>query len=197
MELSFVVKALQRRWWIIVLFSLIGAVPGSLVGNDDSAEFQSEAVLIVSPPSTSGTITFLSEPDRYVQGQLNVLSSVSLAEDVARAIGDDTVSPVRDNTNFTQIDDTDVVVIESRSNDPERAQRVAQAFAEALEGYQRHDFGRQLTERALCSPVMNGRLAPVSRSTTCSSLQAEPSSSTYSSLEKRSSPTIAAWVALA
>ena len=137
MELSFVVKALQRRWWIIVLFSLIGAIPGSLVGNDDSADFQSEAVLIVSPPSTSGTFTFLAEPDRYVQGQLNVLSSVSLAEDVARVLGDDTVSSVRNNTSFTQVDDTDIVVIESRSPDPERAQQVAQAFAEAYLNLQR------------------------------------------------------------
>ncbi len=131
MELSFVIKALQRRWWIIVLFSLLGAVPGALLDDGTSLDFQSDAVLIVSPPSTSGTITFLSEPDRYVQGQLNVLSSVSLAEDVARAVGDDTVSPVRNATTFEQVNDTDVVVIQSRSPDPERAQQVAQAFAEA------------------------------------------------------------------
>ena len=137
MELSFVIKALQRRWWVIVLFSLLGAVPGALVDDSGPVEFRSDAVLLISPPSTGDTILFQTDPDRYVQGQLNVLSSISLAEDVARAIGDQTVSAVRNSTTFEQLNETDIVVVSSSSADPERARTVAQAFVEAYLNLQR------------------------------------------------------------
>ena len=130
MELSFVIKALQRRWWIIVVFSLLGAIPGSLIDTDSEAQFESIALVLVSPPSEGG-ITFLNDPDRYVQGQLTVMGSLSLAEDVAELIGGDTTAfAVSRDTEFRQITDTDVVQVKVQADTPEQAQLVAQTFTD-------------------------------------------------------------------
>jgi Mrp family chromosome partitioning ATPase/capsular polysaccharide biosynthesis protein len=129
MELSFVIKALQRRWWIIVLFSLLGAIPGSLAGDSDVIEFRSDAALLVSPP-TSSTIFPSGDPDRYVQGQLTVLGSQSLLDEVALIIGDDDTGQLVRDLKFKQVGDTDVVVVTSTHPSPERARVVANAFVQ-------------------------------------------------------------------
>lgn len=131
MELSFVIKALQRRWWIIVVFSLLGAIPGSLVGDSDVIEYQSDAALLVTAPTSSQTF-FSGDPDRYVQGQLTVLESETLSNEVALIIGatqDDAIE-IRRNTDFTQVGDTDVVVVSVRAESPEQARVTTQAYIE-------------------------------------------------------------------
>ncbi|MGI9624179.1 MAG: hypothetical protein ACR2PK_15190 [Acidimicrobiales bacterium] len=132
MELSFVIKALQRRWWIVVLFSLLGAIPGAMLDNNsDTVEFESTAVLLVSPPTTAQTINLSGDPDRYVQGQLNVLESSALATEVAIVVGDDPeTSDVGQSTDFEQVNDTDIVVITSTASVPGRAVVVTQAFVD-------------------------------------------------------------------
>lgn len=127
MELSFVIKALQRRWWVIVLFSLLGAIPGSLIDTSDDSKFESVALVFVSPPS-DGEIVFVNDPDRYVQGQLTVLQSLALAQEVAAAIGDESAAAVVGNTNFRQITDTDIVALTAKATTPERAQLIAQTY---------------------------------------------------------------------
>ncbi|MFV2038901.1 MAG: hypothetical protein ACC660_01520 [Acidimicrobiales bacterium] len=127
MELSFIIKALQRRWWIIVLFSLLGAVLGSLVDTNTDASYESVGLLLVSPPS-DGTITFLNNPDRYVQGQLTVLASLSLAEQVATAVGDPNADVVIKKVDFDQVTETDIIAVTSTSIDAERARLVAQTY---------------------------------------------------------------------
>ncbi len=136
MELSFVIKALQRRWWVIVLFSLLGAVPGSLVDTDQQ-EFQSDAVLLVSPPTTSQNTVFFGDPDRYVQSQLNVLRSLSLAARVAEGLGADPDSRIAANTTFRQINDTDVVIVSTTHPDAALAQTITQAFVDTYIASQR------------------------------------------------------------
>lgn len=135
MELSFVIKALQRRWWIIVLFSLLGAVAGSLVAEDESTEFRSDAVLAVSPP-TSATTILTGDPDRYVQGQLAVLASQSLIAEVAIIVGLQPID-IAESISFEQVGDTDVVVVTAESPNGAQAQVVAQAYAETYVATQR------------------------------------------------------------
>ncbi len=137
MELSFVIKALQRRWWIIVLFSLLGAIPGALVDTGDTVEFQSDAVLLIQPPTTSQTISVSGDPDRYVQGQLNVLESLALAEAVSQSLGDPNSANVRNNSEFNQISDTDIVIVSATGDTPIRAQLVTQAIIDTYIAIQR------------------------------------------------------------
>ncbi len=127
MELSFVIKALQRRWWIIVVFSLLGAVPGSLIDTSADDKFESIALLFVSPPSDGG-ITFNNDPDRYVQSQLTVLGSLSLAEAVAAAVGDAGPGQVSKNIEFEQIPETDIIAIKATAFEATRARQIAQSY---------------------------------------------------------------------
>ncbi len=137
MELSFVIKALQRRWWVIVLFSLLGAIPGSLLDRGDQQEFQSDAVLLVSPPTTSQTNAFFGDPDRYVQSQLNVLRSLSLASRVAEQLGAEPDSGIARFTTFRQINDTDVVIVSTTHAEGELAKSITQAFVDTYIASQR------------------------------------------------------------
>jgi hypothetical protein len=80
-ELSFIINAVKRRPWIIVLFVALGAAAGQLATPAAAPKYYSRAVLNVSPPSQSRVaVSFSNDPDRYVIGQLSVLNSAQLAE---------------------------------------------------------------------------------------------------------------------
>ena len=80
-ELSFFINAVKRRPWIIILFIALGAAAGQLATPDAAPKYYSRAVLNVSPPSQSRVaVSFSSDPDRYVIGQLSVLNVRALID---------------------------------------------------------------------------------------------------------------------
>lgn len=130
MELSFVIAALKRRIWIVLIFLQLGALPFILGANpaSEATAFQSEALIEVLPPA--GARTSAAQPDRYVLTQMEVLRSRELASEVADRLGsEDGPAPIRRNTTIEQITDTDAVSVQVRLGDPVEAQRVAQMIA--------------------------------------------------------------------
>src|SRR4051794_17503356 len=90
MEFSYVATAVRRYWWVVVLCVAIGLVP-VIARRSSTQEYVARAVLLVSPPSDSRVqVTFNNDPDRYVIGQLSVLRSSSLADQVAKKIEGET-----------------------------------------------------------------------------------------------------------
>ncbi len=131
MELSFVIAALKRRIWIVLIFAQLGALPFILGANpaSEATAFQSEALIEVLPPQ--GARTSAAQPDRYVLTQMEVLRSRELAAEVADRLGStEGPGPIRRSTTITQITDTDAVSVQVRLGDPTEAQRVAQAIAD-------------------------------------------------------------------
>ncbi len=130
MELSFVLAALRRRFWLVLLFALLGAIPGLLADDQViSDDYQSFAELEIRQP-TQGTNIFLqSDPDRYVQGQLAVLESAALVTKVAQANG---LTPldVREAVTIEQEPETDVVGIQAIWPDPDIARQIAQGYVD-------------------------------------------------------------------
>jgi len=130
MELSFVIAALKRRLWVVLIFVQLGALPfilGSTPATEANA-FESEALIEMLPSATARTFT--AEPDRYVLTQMEILRSRQLATEVAEQLGAvDGPDPIRRSTEIDQIVDTDAVSIRVRLADPLDAQRVAQAIA--------------------------------------------------------------------
>lgn len=131
MELSFVIAALKRRIWIVLIFAQLGALPFILGSNpaSEAAAYQSEALIEVLPPD--GARTSAAQPDRYVLTQMEVLRSRQLASEVADRLGSvDGPGPILRSTTISQVTDTDAVSVEVRLGDPVEAQRVAQTIAE-------------------------------------------------------------------
>ncbi len=87
MELSFVISALKRYWWLFIGAVLLGTLSGAELRGETQTSYESKALLSIAPPSVSPS-TAESSSDRYVAGQLLVLSSESSAAAVAEAIGD-------------------------------------------------------------------------------------------------------------
>jgi Mrp family chromosome partitioning ATPase/capsular polysaccharide biosynthesis protein len=131
MELSFVIAALKRRLWVVLVFAQLGALPFIFGSNPASEQtvYESEALISVLPPDDARTAG--AQPDRYVLSQIEVLSSPELSGEVAELLGiPDGGGLVRRNTTIAQVTDTDVVSVTVRLGDAEQAREVAQAVAD-------------------------------------------------------------------
>ena len=130
MELSFFINAVKRRPWIIILFIALGAAVGQLATPDAAPKYYSRAVLNVSPPSQSRVaVSFSSDPDRYVIGQLSVLNSAQLAERIATELGNgETTGSVQSAITIEHQPKTDIVLVTGTASSPERARDIADAY---------------------------------------------------------------------
>ncbi len=129
LELSFVLSALRRRFWIVSLFALLGALPGLLTDPPVSNEYRSVAELIIQQPTQANAGFFTSDPDRYVVSQLSVLESAKLVNDVAERNGLP-VLDVREAVTIEQKPETDVVQIDVVYTDPDLAHGIAQGYVD-------------------------------------------------------------------
>lgn len=131
MELSFVIAALKRRIWVVLIFVQLGAMP-FIIGTNPASEataYESEALIEVLPPD--GARTSAAQPDRYVLTQMEILRSRELAGEVVDRLGtEEDPGPIIRSTTITQIIDTDAVSVQVRLGDPTEAQRVAQTIAD-------------------------------------------------------------------
>lgn len=127
MELAFVLSALRRRLWLVALFAVLGILPAVLSDPPINNEYVSVAKLNVVQP-TVGNVTFLSgDPDRYVVGQLGVLESASLINDVALKVGM-SITDVRDAIDVVHDPGTDTVDVTATTGDPETARNLADTY---------------------------------------------------------------------
>jgi capsular polysaccharide biosynthesis protein/Mrp family chromosome partitioning ATPase len=131
MELDLIVASLRRYWYVILACALLGAIPGLATLKDSPVSYESEAVLMVRPPSESRSQTWSGDPDRYVIGQLGVLKSEGLAALVAKQIGNSvTTDYVIHHVSVSQQPATDLVSIKARGADPQTAQQLANAYVD-------------------------------------------------------------------
>ena len=130
MELSFVISAIRRYLWLPVLGALLGSLAGFALENRGGSNYVSEAIMLVTPPSESRVnVTFTSDPDRYVVGELSVLRSSALAEQVASEVGGGiSTGQVQFATVFTHEPRTDIVRVVTSTADPELSKLIADAY---------------------------------------------------------------------
>ena len=135
MELSFVISALRRRFWVVTLFALLGSIPGLRADPVVNTDYQSTAVLLVQPPTRTTVNVFSADPDRYVVSQLSVLQSESLAQDVADRItaqfGEEIgVAALRTLVEIEHVPQTDIVEVTTTIDNPQKAAAISQAYVE-------------------------------------------------------------------
>lgn len=129
-ELSFVVSAIKRYWWLALGGLLIGSATGVMLRGDTEALYESKALLYIAPPSVSPAAGGGSS-DRYVAGQMLVLGSQTAAAEVAQVVGDGaTAESIRKMLTVVQAQDTDIVELTVSSTDAPLAQRVAGVYVQ-------------------------------------------------------------------
>jgi Mrp family chromosome partitioning ATPase/capsular polysaccharide biosynthesis protein len=135
MELSFVISALRRRFWLVTLFALLGSLPGLSSDKQVSDSWESTAVLNIQPPTRANVNLFSTNPDRYVLGQLSVLESEELAAQVATEVSTKsnqtiTVPELRQIVEIKHKPETDVVEISTTADSAEKAKAISQSYAD-------------------------------------------------------------------
>ena len=98
MELPFLLSAMRRYIWVVVLGAVLGAIPGVALALTASEFYESRAVLLIAPPTDARSLApVATDPDRYLAGELSVLESYS--DQVAERI--DESPAVASRTSFS------------------------------------------------------------------------------------------------
>lgn len=130
MELSFVISAIRRYLWVPLVCALLGALAGFGIENTGGSNYESEGIMLVTPPSESRVnVSFTSDPDRYVVGELSVLRSTALAEQVANKVGGGiTTGEVKASVEFTHETSTDIVRVVASTSNAELSKAITDAY---------------------------------------------------------------------
>lgn len=127
MELAFIISAIRRYFWFVIVVALAGALPGLLSGGGGNV-YRSRGVLLISPPADSA-FSFSSDPDRFVISQLSVLRSDIIADRVAALVEREaTAAFVSSVVTFDHEPETDIVEVFVETGDPELSQTIGAAY---------------------------------------------------------------------
>lgn len=127
MELAFLTNAVRRYFGIVIIGTLLGALPGLLLSQTGSTDYESRAVLLIVPPTDPRSlVTFSGDPDRYVAGEMSILESLS--DRVAEELDGVEAGDLSSSVTFEQLPLTDVVVVAARAASPEAAQEIVATY---------------------------------------------------------------------
>ncbi len=124
MELSFVISALKRRFWIIALFAMAGFILGLAVAPSDIS-YESSVGLVVRQPVGDN-----QDPERYLATELDVISSSRFIRQTADEFDVLTFDEVADAISIEQKPETDAVLITATHPNKEIPIQLANAYAQ-------------------------------------------------------------------
>jgi capsular polysaccharide biosynthesis protein len=126
-ELSFILNAARRRWWLVALCALLGAIPGFMAQRNHTVEYQATSVVAIAPPRAANQQNPTIEGG-YIDSQVEILGSGALLQDVADAL-DLSFDEVQDAVAIDRRPGTDVVDVRATNLDPATAQAIANTLA--------------------------------------------------------------------
>ena len=127
MEISFVISALRRYWWVLVGLVALCGLGAAGLGSTGSAAYESRAQLLVTQPINSGGSSI--DADRYIGSEVQRLKSAATAQQVANDLGGG-VNPatIAASVTFEQAIASNVVTVTSTATTAERAQQIANSY---------------------------------------------------------------------
>ncbi len=129
MELSYLISAIRKRPWIILLGLILGAVAAIAAAGSPVQRYEAEAIVLIQPPESVTGGTTVLDANRYLQSQLSVLRSLDLAEKVATTMGGTyTRDAVAEAVRIVENPGTDVVDVYATSGVPAEAERLANVY---------------------------------------------------------------------
>ena len=121
MDLSFVMHALRRAWWVVATGVFLGALLGVALPSLSAEQFESKGSLVISPPERSN-VPVTSNLDRYIAGQIAVLTSDSFLDGVAAILADGTTpAQLVAAVVIAQVPDTDIATVTSSAPTSDQA----------------------------------------------------------------------------
>lgn len=134
MELSFVIAALKRKGWVVLLCGVVGFLAAVSI-EPPRTQYESTGLLLLSPSGFDDGVAYANQPDRFVLSQLGVLEAEGLAERVAQRVTaegafEESAASVRASIEMTQDLDSDIVNITATTSSPERSTAIAQAYVD-------------------------------------------------------------------
>ena len=132
MELRPYVDVLRRRIWFVLEAIVVVAVVAGVVSSLRPPKYTSSTRVYLQPDSPSerlnpAQLTF-RDPNRYVQAQIDIVKSESVARDAAQRLGGITAREIEKRTEVRSSSSSDVLEITITDGDPGRARDVANAL---------------------------------------------------------------------
>ena len=132
MELRPYVDVLRRRIWFVLEAIVVVAVVAGVVSSLRPPKYTSSTRVYLQPDSPSerlnpAQLTF-RDPNRFVQAQIDIVKSESVARDAAQKLGGITAREIEKRTEVRSSSSSDVLEITITDGDPERARDVANAL---------------------------------------------------------------------
>lgn len=129
------VRIVGRRKQLITVITLLVTVPAVVLSLLKTPVYAGEAELLIQP-RTSETLFdpdrgVRADPARQVKNEIRILSSAPVREAVRSQLGS---AP---KVSASEIDSTDLIKVTARSNDPQRATALANAYSTAYIDFRR------------------------------------------------------------
>ncbi len=125
MELSFVISALKKRFWIIALFAIAGFLLGLTLAPSDIS-YQAESKLVVRQPVGDS-----QNSERYIATELNVIESSRFVRETAEQFPELEFDDVAEAIEVEHDPETDIVSIIARHPVQNLPIPLANAYANA------------------------------------------------------------------
>jgi receptor protein-tyrosine kinase len=155
---------LRRRWYIIVLPLLVGAVAAYAFAKLQEPQYQSSASLLFHTGDLSGpTDAVPVDSTRAAATNVDLVSSNEVAQLVAVALPPLTADSVRHRVTISSRGDSDLVSIAARDPDPVQAARIANTWAEEYIAFRRAADRAQIVKTINLINRRLARLPPADR----------------------------------
>jgi len=123
MEISFVISALRRRFWVIAVFTLLGFLLGFVITPRDES-FQSSVGLVVRQP-----VGGFQDSDRYLATEMGVIRSSQFIGETADKFDQLDFLDIAEAIEIEQKEDTDSVIITATHSNRDLPASIANAYA--------------------------------------------------------------------
>lgn len=167
MELRQYLEILKRQKWLIVEAIVIVAVVAGVLSALRTPSYTASARVLLRPNDPAEQLNPIAtggsnDPDRYVAAQVDIVTSPDVAAKAAKAIAGSSPDQLARSVSASQVGTSDLIDVSASGPDPERAARVANAFA-ASYIQNRKDFTVAGLQRAVDD--LNVRLADLQKRT--------------------------------
>ena len=141
----------ERRWLILAVTALVvGLATIRSAAQEDEYEAVSKVLVGQTDPVNALFPGAGAErdPDRIARTNIQLIETTTVAERVENAIGDDSPGPdaLLDQVDAVIENDSDVVAIRVRDEDPEQAAEIANSFANQYSRFRERASGRSLEQ---------------------------------------------------
>jgi capsular exopolysaccharide synthesis family protein len=144
-------RVLRERWVLIAAVTLTIAAIAAVLSLTATKQYEASATLLIQPSQLETLIDPQAQsqrvPERDAGTNLLLVTSSAVAERAARAIGGGAdPAALLEEVSASLEPDADLLTITATDPDPDRAARVANAFAEGFVGFRRETEVRRVSE---------------------------------------------------